>query len=210
MRKYFSLLFAGAVLLLMTPLASSAQEWNAEQQGLIDHVTACWDAWVDALADETPAQFFDACPQDERGHWWWTADGAPEALVVGVQRNWHVIRETSDDWASLRPIYVDIFGDVGIGRRRRTVPWERRRSAPKCFSDAADSGSLSAHRARRSLRRTQRRIAQGREHWYSPTNDGTAGGGRGGKPLFLTGSRSLIYDRNIRSLSRPTTPGGSA
>jgi hypothetical protein len=114
MREYFSLLFAGAVLLLMTPLASSAQEWNAEQQGLIDHVTACWDAWVDALADETPAQFFDACPQDARGHWWWTADGAPEALVVGVQRNWHVIRETSDDWASLRPIYVDIFGDVGI------------------------------------------------------------------------------------------------
>ncbi len=39
-----------------------AQEWNAEQQGLIDHVTMCWDAWVDALADETPDRFIDACP----------------------------------------------------------------------------------------------------------------------------------------------------
>jgi hypothetical protein len=45
---------------------------------------------------------------------WWTAHGAPEALVVGVQRNWHTWRETSEEWVSFRPVYVDIFGDVGI------------------------------------------------------------------------------------------------
>jgi len=33
---------------------------------------------------------------------------------VDVQRNWHAIRETDDDWVALRPVYVDIFGDVGI------------------------------------------------------------------------------------------------
>ena len=92
----------------------SAQEWTAEQQSLIDHVTTCWDVWVEALADETPDRFLDACPQDERGHYWWTAEGAPDDLIEGLRRNWHVIREVDDDWVSLRPVYVDIFGDVGI------------------------------------------------------------------------------------------------
>jgi hypothetical protein len=104
------LVFAAA--LIAAPAA--AQEWNAEQQGLLDHVTACWDAWVVALADQTPDRFLDACPQDDRGHWWWTADGAPEDLVGSLRRNWHVIREVDEDWVSLRPIYIDIFGDVGI------------------------------------------------------------------------------------------------
>ena len=90
-----------------------AQEWNAEQQSLIDHVTVCWDTWVDALADETPDRFFEACPIDERSHFWWTDDGAPGG-PESVRRNWHVIREVDDDWVSLRPIYVDIFGNVGI------------------------------------------------------------------------------------------------
>ncbi len=92
---------------------AGAQQWNADQQGLIDHVKTCWDAWVEALSDETPERFFEACPIDEASHFWWTADGAPDNSD-GIRRNWHVIRETDDDWVSLRPIYVDIFGDVGI------------------------------------------------------------------------------------------------
>ena len=105
-------LFFLTATLIAAPV--SAQEWTADQQSLIDHVTGCWDTWVDALADETPERFIDACPADDRGHFWWTAEGAPEALNVGIRRNWHIIREVDDDWASLRPIYVDIFGDVGI------------------------------------------------------------------------------------------------
>ncbi len=104
-------------LILATGLViapATAQEWNAEQQGLIDHVRNCWNVWVEALADETPARFLEACATDERGHWWDTTHGAPEALVSGIRRNWHIIRETDEDWADLRPIYVDIFGDVGI------------------------------------------------------------------------------------------------
>ena len=31
-----------------------------------------------------------------------------------MRRNWDIIRETDDDWAGLRPVYVDIFGDVAI------------------------------------------------------------------------------------------------
>ena len=107
-----SLFLTVAASLIVAP--ASAQQWTAEQQGLIDHVTACWDAWVVALADETPARFFDACPTDDAGHYWWTGDGAPDDLVTGVQRNWSSIREVDDEWGSLRRVYVDMFGDVGI------------------------------------------------------------------------------------------------
>ena len=103
-----------AALLFVGRVPAATQQWTSEQQGLIDHITQCWDAWVKALADETPDRFFAACPTDEHGHWWYTADGAPDQLVAGVRRNWHVIREVDDDWVSIRPIYVDIFGDVGI------------------------------------------------------------------------------------------------
>ena len=107
-----SLLLLAVAGMIAVPV--SAQEWTAEQQSLLDHVTNCWNAWVEALADETPDRFLEACPQDARGHWWWTAQGAPERLISEIQRNWHVIRETDDDWVSLRPVYIDMFGDVGI------------------------------------------------------------------------------------------------
>jgi hypothetical protein len=93
---------------------ATAQEWTDEQQELIDHVRTCWDSWVEALADETPAIWERACPTDERAHWWWTADGVPNRNLEGVRRNWYVTRETDENYASFRPVYVDIFGDVGI------------------------------------------------------------------------------------------------
>jgi hypothetical protein len=107
-----SLILASGMLLVAG--GATAQEWSAEQRGLIDHVRTCWDAWVEALADETPVVWEQACPTDERAHWWWTADGAPNLNLEEVRRNWHVIREVDDDWASFRPIFVDIFDDVGI------------------------------------------------------------------------------------------------
>ena len=116
------------ILTLALTLAANeavAQEWTAEQQGLIDHVESCWDAWIEALDDQTPAQWEEACPGDEQAHYWWTEEGSPN-LREEVRRNWHVIREIDDDWVSLRPIYVDIFGDVGIihmyGLWRANIP----------------------------------------------------------------------------------------
>ncbi len=103
-----------ALTLTVAASSAAAQEWTADQQSLIDHVQTCWDAWVEALEDETPARWEDACPTDERSHWWWTADGSPNLNLQEVRRNWHIIRETDEDWSSFRPVYVDIFDDVGI------------------------------------------------------------------------------------------------
>lgn len=102
------------LLLTLAPANAAAQVWTPEQQGLIDQVQTCWDAWVEALQDATPARWESACPSDERAHWWWTAEGSPNVNLLEVRRNWHVIREVDVDYASFRPVYVDIFGDVGI------------------------------------------------------------------------------------------------
>lgn len=102
-----------ALVLTFSASAASAQEWTDDQRSLIDHVRQCWDTWVEALADETPARFEAACPIDDRSHWWWTVEGSP-ASPEDWKRNWATVRETDVGWASLRPIYVDIFGDVGI------------------------------------------------------------------------------------------------
>lgn len=102
------------LVLAIAATGADAQEWTPEQQSLVDHVRTCWDTWVDALEDTTPAVWEDACPIDPRAHWWWTADGAPSLNLEEVRRNWHVTREIDDDWVSLRPVYVDVFGDVGI------------------------------------------------------------------------------------------------
>ncbi len=103
-----------ALTLSLVAAGAAAQEWSADQQDLIDHVRTCWDVWVEALADETPDRWLEACPIDGRSHWWWSADGAPASGLEDTKRNWQAIREIDDDWVSLRPIYVDIFGDVGV------------------------------------------------------------------------------------------------
>ena len=108
MRAPFLVLIA---LLIAVP--GSAQQWTQEEQSVIDHVKSCWDAWVDALADETPDRFFQACPEDENAHYWWTSDAAPQNRE-SVERSWSQIREVDDDWADLRPIHVNVFGDVAI------------------------------------------------------------------------------------------------
>jgi hypothetical protein len=102
-----------SLLLALTAGGVAAQEWTPEQQDLIDHVRMCWDVWVEALADETPARWEAACPIDERSHWWWGPDGVPNTNE-DVRRNWHITREVDVDWVSLRPVYVDMFGDVGV------------------------------------------------------------------------------------------------
>jgi hypothetical protein len=117
--------FALAAMLCLGSQPLAAQQWTPEQQSLIDHVTRCWDAWVEDFADERPNRWLEACPNDERSHYWTTADGAPGSWK-DVVRNWHTWREVDEDWVSLRPLYVDIFGDVGIihmyGYWRAKVP----------------------------------------------------------------------------------------
>ncbi len=104
---------ATLALVLLMPVGAAAQQWTKEQQEIIDHIKMCWDAWVTALGHETPDHFYESCPIDERAHFWWTSHAAP-ANEQEVRRSWRVIREVDDDWVDMRPVYIDVFGDVAI------------------------------------------------------------------------------------------------
>ncbi len=109
--RRFSLAVVALALAYATP--AQAQQWTAEEQEVLEFITECWDAWVEALADETPDHFYETCRQDERTLFWWTTDGAPNSVRT-VYRNWKYWREVTVDWADMRPIAVNIFGDVAI------------------------------------------------------------------------------------------------
>ncbi|UCF19188.1 MAG: nuclear transport factor 2 family protein [Gemmatimonadota bacterium] len=111
MLRRFSLAVIALALACASP--AQAQQWTAEQQEVLDFITGCWDAWVGALADETPDAFYETCRQDEDVLFWWTEDGAPNGKSA-VYRNWKYWRKVDVDWADMRPIAVNIFGDVAI------------------------------------------------------------------------------------------------
>lgn len=93
--------------------ALPAQQLSPEQQQVVDHIKMCWDAWIAAQAEETPDRFYEKCQQDEHALLWWTEDGAPQGRDW-VYRNWQRWSEIDVDWADLRPVAVNIFGDVAI------------------------------------------------------------------------------------------------
>lgn len=113
MRKLILVILTPLILGSLLAVPVTAQQWTPEEREVIEHVKMCWDAWVEALADETPDHFFEACPQDENAHFWWTAEGVPDSAMT-VYRNWSRIREVDDDWVDMRPIHVNVINDVAI------------------------------------------------------------------------------------------------
>ena len=112
-RRYPMRALALASLALLVATPAFAQQWTAEEQEVIDTITMCWDAWVEASADETPAHWYDTCRPDENALMWWSDQGAPQG-VNWHRRNWDTIREGNFEWADLRPVAVRIYGDVAI------------------------------------------------------------------------------------------------
>jgi hypothetical protein len=102
-----------ASLLLLAAPPAIAQHWTAEEQEVLDTITECWDAWVNALDNETPDHFYNNCRSDEDALFWWTLDGAPEGKRA-VYRRWDQVREVDSNWIDMRPVAIRIFGDVAI------------------------------------------------------------------------------------------------
>ena len=102
-----------ASLALLVAAPAFAQQWTAEEQEVLDTITMCWDAWVAALADETPDHFYETCRIDEDQLFWDTSSGAPEGQRM-VHRTWNNWRQLGGNWADMRPVAIRIFGDVAI------------------------------------------------------------------------------------------------
>lgn len=111
MRRWVFLASLATVIALPSPTAS--QQWTAEEQGLLDNVKMCWNAWMEAVRAGDVEVHLRKCPQVEDSSMWWTEFGAPEGRQM-VRRNFKQIAATDLDWLDIRPMAVRIWGDVGM------------------------------------------------------------------------------------------------
>jgi hypothetical protein len=107
------LMAAFIVLLISCPLYS--QTYSQEEQGLIDHITNCWDAWMEGVEKNNPEIWYEKCPAKPDASFWWTEHGAPEQIDA-LRRNWDLDRAFagSSYWLDMRPVAIRIWDDVGM------------------------------------------------------------------------------------------------
>lgn len=103
--------YAALILASLVAAPLGAQQWTPEQRSVIDHVTACWDAW----GQEDPNVHDGPCRGDPAARFWWMTEGVPDYGPPEWKR-W-----TGAFWPRIesihyahRPIAVQIFGDVAI------------------------------------------------------------------------------------------------
>ena len=105
------LIAAFIMLLISCPLYS--QTYSAEEQGLIDHITNCWDAWMEGVEKADPEIWYEKCPSKPNASMWWTKDGAPEQ-TERIRRRWDRAISSDPKWVDMRPVTIRIWDDVGM------------------------------------------------------------------------------------------------
>lgn len=99
-------------LTLLTPSEAVAQEWSQEQQEVLAHLEACWDAW-----ESKDLQLWGAtCRPDPNFRHWPAEDGAPETLNTWRTRAAYLwsTAEVAYPMRDLRPLAVQVSGDTAI------------------------------------------------------------------------------------------------
>jgi len=110
MSRYISSLF---IVGLILPLSANAQQWNSEQQEVIDHLTECWDFWSDNVDSEGGyAQWINECSIPSNTYWW-SPDGAPLNNDF-TRRNWGVDSEKDLGWVDIRPVSITVDDDIAV------------------------------------------------------------------------------------------------
>ena len=105
-------LFTTSVMMLISS-SMYCQTYSKEEQGLIDHVTNCWDAWMEGVEKNDPQIWYEKCPSKPDASMWWTQDGAPQP-IDWVQRNWDIVSAVDSKWVDMRPVTIRIWDDVGM------------------------------------------------------------------------------------------------
>ena len=107
-RAFFLLIVFG----LLSSVTATAQNWNDEQQDVIDSLKGCWDIWMDGLEQNDPELWISECTDGNFSYW--NSDvGAPNT-PQSLRRDFQSVRETDIKWLDLRPLTVKIVGDVAI------------------------------------------------------------------------------------------------
>lgn len=101
------------VSLFSTPLV--AQEWSAEQREVLQFVDGCWEAWARSVEAHDDSIWRSACRPAENLKWWWMPDPVPETFdTLERQFAWQVENIERVVWWDVRPIAVQLAGDVAI------------------------------------------------------------------------------------------------
>ena len=90
-----------------------AQNWTAEEQGLIDHIKMAWDAWEEAIEKNDPDIWYNKVRPAEDYSMWWTEESFPQGYS-GLKRDWESVLERNPKWIDLRPVAVRIYDNVGM------------------------------------------------------------------------------------------------
>lgn len=106
-------------IILLTVLAAtthvSAQSWSPEQQAIIDQIKRCNDGWVESVRDKRFEKFTSVCPETRDAVFWYPGSTAP-ARYGGSDGVWS--RSSSANravsWADLRPVTVQVDGDLAL------------------------------------------------------------------------------------------------
>jgi hypothetical protein len=104
----FSLIFTFSI-----PLIGFTQTYSIEEQGLIDQLTICWDAWMEGIENNDPKIWYDKCPTKPDASMWWTNDGAPQQMDW-PKRNWDIVSNVDAKWVDIRPVAIRIWDDIGM------------------------------------------------------------------------------------------------
>lgn len=112
MRGTAALLLTTAILL--TPASLHGQQWDDQQQEVLDSVIACWDTWMDAVRQNDADVFTEDC-QAEDATFWVGSFSSP--ILEGpdyLRRNWGGVVGIDQGWVDLRPISISVHDDVAV------------------------------------------------------------------------------------------------
>jgi hypothetical protein len=100
---------------LMVPSAVSSQRWNAEEQSVLDHLNACWEAWAETVNAKDHSIWVETCRWvDDFSGWWvsdgslWTMEAEKRTFSEWVQNVAHFY------WERNQPLEIKVYDDMAL------------------------------------------------------------------------------------------------
>jgi len=104
----------GIVLVTMLwPLTLEGQSWNSEEQGVLDAMKVCWDAWKEATEQKDFDVWLSRCRPAEDYSMWWTNFSTPADSAFD-RRTFDFVSSLEENWIAFHPVAIRIHGDVAI------------------------------------------------------------------------------------------------
>jgi len=112
MRVRTGLAFLALAVPWILPSPSSAQQWSAAEQEVLDQLAECWDLWMEGIRAGSPDRWYAECTAP--GLTYWPAqDGAPLDTDFD-RRNWDLAMAMDLGWVDIRPVSLTLTDDIAV------------------------------------------------------------------------------------------------